>query len=75
MPPVRPRLELRLMALFTLKRPDYGATLKDPSIYTPFTLKMPTADPTFTVGTPATTQDLEVKLRTSGDGTVTLSGA
>jgi hypothetical protein len=64
------------MALFTLKRTDYGATLKDPSIPAPgFTLKTTTSDPTFTVGTPATTQDLEAKLRTSGDGTVTLSGA
>ena len=56
------------MAIFRVRRTDYGATLKDPTISTGFLVRDTSADPTFTVGVPATTDDTMATTTTSGDG-------
>ena len=60
------------MPKFGLRRSDYGATLRDPSVSAgPFKLRS-SADVTITVGTPATTDDTQANTTNTGDGKVEL---
>jgi hypothetical protein len=60
------------MAIFRVRRTDYGATLKDPTISTGFLVRDTSTDPTFTVSTPVTTDDTQVKVMSAGDGKISL---
>jgi hypothetical protein len=60
------------MPKFILRRSDYGATLRDTSISAgAFQLRSST-DVTITVGTPATTDDVQANTVNTGDGKVEL---
>jgi hypothetical protein len=56
------------MASFELRRSDYGATLRDPTIPVGFVLRATGDDPVITVGVVPSNTNTQARLKHHGDG-------